>query len=277
MENLIAAQSWPAAGTAPLVAWLGDPVAIKDPTALAFRRQSGSNAILVGQAEEGAMALLAASVTSLALQLPPAGIRFVVLDGSPADSAMAQVFPRLKASLPHEIKIVEYRLAGEGITELGAEFKRRQDEGLTTAPAIFVIVYGLQRYRVLRKTEDSSFSFSAADADKPVAPDKTFGDLIREGPTYGIHLMIWVDTPVSIDRTFERGILREFDHRILFQMSANDSGAMIDSPMGNKLGPYRALAYSEEQGTMEKFRPYAVPTKEWLDRVHTVLGSRAGA
>jgi energy-coupling factor transporter ATP-binding protein EcfA2 len=277
MESLIAAKSWPAAGSAPVVAWLGDPVAIKDPTALAFRRQSGSNAILVGQADEGAMALMAAAVTSLSVQLPPAQVSFVVLDGSAADSPTALVFPRLKEALPHDIKLVEYRLAGEGITEVGAEFKRRQDEGITNAPAIFIIVYGLQRYRVLRKTEDSSFSFSPTDADKPVAPDKTFGELIREGPTYGIHVLIWVDTPVSIDRTFERGILREFDHRILFQMSANDSGAMIDSPTGNKLGPYRALAYSEEQGTMEKFRPYAAPTKEWLDRVHASLASRAGA
>ncbi len=274
MENLIAAPSWTEA-KGPLVAWLGDPVAIKDPTALAFRRQSGSNAIMVGQADEGAMALMAASVASVALQLPPSGVSFVVLDGTAADSPLARVFPALKQALPHEMKLVEYRLAGDAMTELGAEFKRRSDEGLTSAPAIFVIVNGLQRYRVLRKTEDSSFSFGAPDEAKPVAPDKIFADLVRDGPTYGMHVMIWVDTPVSIDRTFERGILREFDYRILFQMSANDSGVLIDSPAGNKLGPYRALAYSEEQGTIEKFRPYALPTKPWLDRLKETMAKRS--
>jgi len=273
MESLISAKAWPATAGPP-IAWLGDPVAIKDPTALAFRRQSGSNAMFVGQAEEGSMALMAASVASIALQLPPSAVSFVVLDGTPADSPLAPVFGRIKEAIPHELKLVEYRLAGDAIIEVGAEFKRRQDEGLTNAPAIFVIVYGLQRYRVLRKTEDSSFSFSPSEGEKPAAPDKAFGDIIREGPTYGIHLLIWVDTPVSIDRTFERGILREFDHRILFQMSANDSGAMIDSPAGNKLGANRALAYSEEQGTIEKFRPYALLTKEWLARVRTALAGR---
>jgi S-DNA-T family DNA segregation ATPase FtsK/SpoIIIE len=89
-----------------------------------------------------------------------------------------------------------------------------------------------------------------------------------------MHVLIWVDTPVSIDRTFERGILREFDHRILFQMSANDSGAMIDSPAGNKLGPYRAMSYSEEQGTMEKFRPYALLNKDWLARLQASFNGR---
>jgi S-DNA-T family DNA segregation ATPase FtsK/SpoIIIE len=273
MESLITSRAWPAAGGPP-VAWLGDPVAIKDPTAPAFRRQSGANAMLVGQAEEGAMALMAASMASLALQLPPTAVSFVVLDGSPADSPLAQVFGQVKAAIPHEVKLVEYRLAGDGMAELGVELKRRQDEGLTGAPAVFVFVYGLQRYRVLRKTEDSSFSFSPSETDKPAAPDKIFGDLIREGPTYGMHVLIWVDTPVSIDRTFERGILREFDHRILFQMSANDSGAMIDSPAGNKLGPYRAMSYSEEQGTMEKFRPYALLNKDWLARLQASFNGR---
>ena len=47
-------------------------------------------------------------------------------------------------------------------------------------------------------------------------------------------------------------------------MSAADSSALIDSPAANKLGLYRALAYSEEQGVMEKFRPYGLPSVEWL-------------
>ena len=69
--------------------------------------------------------------------------------------------------------------------------------------------------------------------------------------------------------------MREFDHRVLFQMSAADSSNLIDSPAANKLGFYRALSYSEEQGTMEKFRPYALPDKAWLEYVWSKLGSRA--
>ena len=59
--------------------------------------------------------------------------------------------------------------------------------------------------------------------------------------------------------------MREFDNRILFQMSANDSSNLIDSPAANKLGFNRALIYSEEQGVMEKFRPYAPPPVQWID------------
>ena len=57
-------------------------------------------------------------------------------------------------------------------------------------------------------------------------------------------------------------------------MSAADSSNLIDSPTANKLGFHRALVFSEEQGVMEKLRPYALPGKEWLANVSTTLGNR---
>ncbi|NBW87350.1 MAG: DNA translocase FtsK, partial [Planctomycetia bacterium] len=50
---------------APL-AWLGDAIAIKDPTAAIFRRQGGANLLIVGQREDLGSSLLAMSVVSLA-------------------------------------------------------------------------------------------------------------------------------------------------------------------------------------------------------------------
>jgi DNA segregation ATPase FtsK/SpoIIIE, S-DNA-T family len=78
---------------------------------------------------------------------------------------------------------------------------------------------------------------------------------------------------VSIDRTLDRGSMREFDNRLLFQMSANDSSNLIDSPAGNKLGMFRALAYSEEQGVFEKFRPYGMVDKTWLEYLRSKFAS----
>ena len=36
-------------------------------------------------------------------------------------------------------------------------------------------------------------------------------------------------------------------------------------------GFYRALFYSEEQGLLEKFRPYALPEEAWLDDLKSRL------
>ncbi|MCL2330121.1 MAG: hypothetical protein FWC56_02340, partial [Phycisphaerae bacterium] len=82
-------------------------------------------------------------------------------------------------------------------------------------------------------------------------------------------------TPATVERTFDRTTLREFDNRVLFQMSANDSSNLIDSPLANRLGFYRALFFSEEHGLLEKFRPYDLPDRPWLEEVGQKLAARS--
>jgi S-DNA-T family DNA segregation ATPase FtsK/SpoIIIE len=168
--------------------------------------------------------------------------------------------------LPHEVKLVEYRAVPQAINEIATEVQRRQEGEPGNTPDVFLFVYALQRYRALRKAEDS-FGFSGGDADKAPDPGKQFADLLREGPPNGMHVVAWSDTAVALDRTLDRHSMREFDNRILFQMSAADSSNLIDSPAANKLGFHRALAYSEEQGVVEKFRPYGIPQRQWLEQV----------
>ena len=151
--------------------------------------------------------------------------------------------------------------------------QKRQDDTDAQHPPIFAFLFGLQRYRSLRKSEDS-FSFGSGDEEAKPKPDKQFADLLREGPALGIHIVTWADTPAAVDRTIDRASMREFDTRVLFQMSANDSSNLIDSPAANKLGFHRALYYSEEQGLLEKFRPYALPSGEWLKDVGVKLRQR---
>jgi hypothetical protein len=50
-------------------------------------------------------------------------------------------------------------------------------------------------------------------------------------------------------------------------MGNEDSLNLIDSPVASKLGQHRALFYSEEEGRLEKFRPFALPSEEWLKKV----------
>jgi hypothetical protein len=263
--------------TGAALAYLGEPVAIKDPTAVAFRRQAGSNLIVIGQQDEAAMAMFVSSLLSLAAQHTVNGAQFHLLDGTPADSPLSGRLPALAGILPHGLNVVDYRAVPETISAIADEMKRRQDGDDASAPEIYVFIYALQRYRALRKSDDTGFSFGSGDEEKKPQPDKQFADILREGPQLGIHVIAWCDTPASVERTLDRGMLREFDNRILFQMSANDSANLIDSPTANRLGFHRALAYSEEQGTLEKFRPYGLPGPEWLNEVANQLIASAAA
>lgn len=256
-------------GSAPVI-WLGEPVAIKPPTTVTLRQQSGANVLIVGQYDEAAMALVAAAMISLGAQLPPDRARFFLFDGTPADSPLSGTLPRVAAALPHDTTQVEWRAVSQAVAQIAQEVQDRQSAQHHDFPSLFVLIYGLQRYRMLRKSEES-FGFSMDDAEKKPQPDRLFADILREGAAVGVHVIAWVDTAASIERTLDRSSMREFDHRVLFQMSAADSSNLIDSPLANKLGFHRAIAYSEELGVMEKFRPYALPKKEWLEQVHALL------
>ncbi len=253
-------------------AWIGDPVAIKEPTAVTFQRHSGSNAMIVGQRDESVLAMLAAMQLSLAAQYPTKSVSFYVFDGMPADSNLAGQLQAIGQYIPRSITHVEWRDVESTIAEIAGEVARRQEKDQFDAPAIFIMIYGMQRYRMLRKADDD-FSFSMDDGPKPAKPDKQFAEILREGPAVGVHTIIWSDTMATLERTFDRNSMREFDNRILFQLSASDSSNLIDTPAANQLGQHRALLYSEEHGTIEKFRPYAIPPLDWLKDAFKPVGS----
>ena len=121
--------------------------------------------------------------------------------------------------------------------------------------------HDLHRFRKIRQSDE--FDFGGSESSKPT-PDKCFSTIVSEGPLQGVHSIIWCDSLSNVNRSFNRKTLREFEMRILFQMSVTDSSELIDSPHASKLGLYRALLFLEEQGSVEKFRPYAMPDPEWL-------------
>jgi len=253
--------------------WLGAPVIIKEPTAVTLRRQSGANVLLIGQRDEVAMNLMTTAVVSLAAQLPPASAQFVVLDGSPADSPLSGTLERATAVAPHSTRVVPWNGVSDAISELSQEVDRRMEADQRDAPTLILLVYALQRYRVLRRNEDA-YGFSLDEEAGP-RPDVQFANILREGPAVGVHVLTWADTLSTLERTLDRQTMREFDHRVLFQMSATDSSNLIDAPTANQLGFHRALLYSEEQGGFEKFRPYAALQSDWLAEVKNALARSA--
>jgi DNA segregation ATPase FtsK/SpoIIIE, S-DNA-T family len=275
VNRLLDAPDW---GEAPRAdyAWLGDAIAIKDPTAVVFRPQSGSNVLIVGQNDEAALAMLIMSVVSIAAQHPPGGpqtVRFYLLDGSPVDSGLAGQLGKLKDILPHSVTNVGWRDLATTFAGLAEEVKRRQEAASDDQVPTYIMIYDVQRFRDLRKSDDD-FGFSRYDEDKPAPPSKLFSDVLRDGPPVGIHTMIWCDSVNNMNRTLDRQGMKEFENRILFQMSSNDSSTMIDNPAAAKLGENRALYFSEEENRIEKFRPYGLPESVWLERVKALFAAR---
>ena len=275
--------------------YLGDPVAIKEPTHVLLRRQAGSNIVVIGQQEENIFGAVASALISLSATAARSAAgkailpRFVVLDGTPRDTPRAQYLADVASKLPAKVDFVDYRAVPDAFADLADELRERIESGATDAPPTILIINGIQRYRNLTRGDDFSFSepsprsgsladildddadASGAPRRASVRPEQVLMDLVREGPMVGMHVILTADTLASLERRLGRDTLREFDARVLFQMSGNDSSVLLDSLAASRLGFYRALVASEEMGTVEKFRPYAPPEGAALDELTRAL------
>ncbi|MBN9522090.1 AAA family ATPase [bacterium] len=272
LERVLDAAVW--GETKAPAAWLGDPVAIKEPTVAVFRPQGSANLLLIGQNEDAARGLFAAALLGLAGQVAPAAEPvFTLIDATPEDSDDAETLRRIAARLPKQAHAPERSGLPAALAELTAEVERRVKGGSAARAPRFLFVFGVHRVRELRKAEDD-FGFRRG-AEREVSPAERFAALLKDGPGVGVHVVVWCDSLTNLNRTFERAQLREFGLRVLFQMSPTDSSTLMDSPAASRLGRHRALFLQEEQERPEKFRPYGVPEPEWLDAVLAQLNQRA--
>jgi DNA segregation ATPase FtsK/SpoIIIE, S-DNA-T family len=248
--------------------WLGAPNSIKGPTEAVFRRQSGNHLLIVGQREEASLGMLAIALVSLAAQQTKQRARFLVFDCSPPDSAEAKFLEYVVRMIPQEIKLVRAGEVDEVMATLAAEQQQRADERGAATPETYLLVHGLQRNKKLRFDEEMSFSM---DANAAGNAGLQLNKLICEGASLGFHVIATCDTYNNVMRFLSRKALSEFEMRVVFQMSANDSASLIDTPQANNLGLHRAILFNGHEGWLETFRPYALPDEAWLDEAAAKL------
>lgn len=253
-----ALEGTPAKAPAEPCAWLGLPNAIKGPTEARFPRQSGRHLLIVGQNDEAIAAIMGLAIIGLAAQYPQGSAPQFYLVHSTLSETPECAFLETAARVGHA-RITQGHEAPDMIAEIHAEMRRRSDDGGAGESPIFLLVNGLQKFRKLRYEED--FSFGGDDSPKP---GNQLNEIIAEGPPLGIHLITSLDTLNNINRCLSRKALSELGMRVLFQMSANDSASLIDSPKAGALGLNRALFYSEHESRMETFRPFALPDSSWV-------------
>ena len=244
--------------------WLGAPNSIKGPTETSFHRQSGNNLLIVGQRDEATLAIFSVGLISLAAQFPVGSANFILFDSTPPGTPERECLEKIVASIPHKIKVAKAGDVTETMTSLAEEMKRRsEDERAAEAPATFLLFFGLQKFGKLRYEDDFGFS---SDPEAAANPGALLNKIICEGASLGFHVIASLDTCNNVNRCLSKKALSEFEMRVLFQMSANDSAMLIDSPKGGTLGLHRALLHNGQEGYLEVFRPYALPDGKWLEQ-----------
>jgi S-DNA-T family DNA segregation ATPase FtsK/SpoIIIE len=239
--------------------WLGAPNSIKGPTEAVFQKRSGSNLLIVGQRDEATLAMLSIAFLSLSAQFPKGTVRFVVFESTAPNSPERAFLEKVVGAIPHETILAKGGDLGDVVNRLADDLKQRSDDEHAPAPATFLVIHGLQNFKKFRQDDD--FGFSGEEAN----PAAQLQKLIAEGPSHGIHVLATIDTYNNVNRFLGRKGLSEFEMRVLFQMSTNDSASLCDDPKASTLGLHRALLYNEQEGYLETFRPYALPPAEWIE------------
>jgi len=253
--------------------WLGEANAIKGPAQVRLAPASGSNMLIVGQHREGALALLSAAAVSLAAAGRPEELRLVALGADGRDSEGAEALSRLAQALPGGIELPASRDIPRLIEELEKQVAAVRESGRPPERRTCLLVFGLQRFPALRHEDD----FGLAGSEEGAAPGERFAGLLRDGPEHGLHALVWCDTLANVNRSLSRKTLREFDLRVLFQMSTSDSSELIDSAAAGNLGLHNALLVCQSEGASEKFRPYTIPEPGYLEEVGRQIAERFGA
>lgn len=279
-------------------AWLGDPTTIRDPIAAVFRRQGRSNLMIVGQQyatddeldggqrDRTPDALLAMTLLSLLAQFPPASqlpgrehlaARFAFIDYSMADSLDEAYFPAFLARFPHGVFVGRSPNLLPIVTQIEAEVRRRleaytsgqiADTSADRPGPIFLAINGLQFATALKPDPGYRRETEAK------APGDLFATILREGPSVGVHTILWCDTVSNLKRNLDARSLDEIGLRVVFQMSAEDSAYLVRDKAASQLGTYRLLLHNEQDGRRERFRPYGVPPADWLDDVVKRLAAK---
>jgi DNA segregation ATPase FtsK/SpoIIIE, S-DNA-T family len=261
--RVLLAESGPASRPRPVVAkiWLGAPNAIKGPTEAAFTRRSGNNLLIVGQRDEAILAILSLGVVALAAQYAARDVRIIYFESLAPGSAERGYLEHIFRAKGPGATLASASDLARVIGELADDLQQRTDSDQPDAPETFLIIHGLQNFKKLRQDEDFAFSMDDKGGANVAAQ---FQKLVSEGPSHGMHVVASVDTFNNVNRFIGRKGLSEFEMRVLFQMSANDSASLCDDPKASALGLHRALFYNEQEGYLETFRPYALPSPEWV-------------
>ncbi len=249
-------------------AWLGAAVEIKEPVSALFRRQSGTNLLLVGSNGELAEGMLASSVLSLTLPSEPThpAPRLVMLYPEPIDEQNGVWVQSMRDALACTIDVALPTQAAEMVAQLAELVEQRlNDSDSSSGESVFLMIHDLARFRALQPDPDDFGlgSFSSERAAGNAAAQ--FARILREGPAVGVHTIVWADCYHTVSRWFERATVRDFAQRVLMQMSAVDSSHLMDSVAASQLGPFRAIFHDHDRGASEKFRPYGVPDFAWLE------------
>ena len=234
---------------------LGQSIAISDSDVCAvLRKESSNNLLVIGGEKDVAQKLtLYASLSTTLFHTADSAQFYLFNFMRPTDEQYNLLVDNF-AGMPFPVTIVEKVSEGKDIlSEIKAEIDaRKQDETLTLSH-IYLSFFAFQLGRV--------FDRGGRRGDDVSEEGQLLDYILRQGPTYGVFTLLQVDKMDGLSRIGTP--LTYFKHRIVMQISENESIKLMDSPLANRLyimsrpsSKFRAFYREQDRNITIKFKPY---------------------
>lgn len=232
---------------------IGDAVAIRPAVCISRTSQPGRNMLMVGSdsrlASRVALLAIRSQARSAELLKEPMPRWKFLYGARPNDPGSDQFVEQLRTQ-EDAVAVVAPKDVESELKAIGDLIEQRQSHDHSQLEPIWLVVWQLDRFRNLKRGEEFSFG-----SDDEASLEKTFSRIVRDGPTVGVHTLIWADSFSTASRWLSRATLNDCEVRVLMQMSAADSNHLIDSNAAAQLGPQLVLVYDHSSGVIEKARP----------------------
>jgi DNA segregation ATPase FtsK/SpoIIIE, S-DNA-T family len=249
----------------PKVMWLGQQFSVRQQATMIVRRRRGENALIVGgDFNTARYGMLAAILSSLALNQEPKALRFIIVDrslpGTQWHQALEQVWEYvLRPAGFVSVFTRENQNAAQIIDNLVNELDRRiqmTETALLDEPSLFVMMTELDRVDELCQSDDGYYGSLSPLGEK-------LKRLYVEGSAKGIHLILSFSGVKSMAKVVDikRG-LPNFRHRVALQISEDDSFTFVRDRSASRLQsegsvPIRALYMDMDSDRSVEFKPYS--------------------
>jgi len=250
--------------------WVGEPIAMLPTHSIELKRQSGANVLIVDRDEKLAFGATYAALLSIAAQETPESVVIHFVNLSSADDDWAEHPEIFEETFPHPLTVYSRREIEGLVKGLAAEVDTRVNaEGSKQRTKVFLFLFGIQRARDLRQS-DGGF-FSGGDSEESVHAN--LKKVLREGPEFGVHTIIWCDTPQNAAKILDNQAMNELGQRLSGAMSSGDSMRFFDDTVASKLTrENRMVCYDDEKvGAFTQIRPFLPPDPSWLHNLGEAL------
>ncbi len=239
---------------------VGESVAISPAVTIPLTDQAGRNVLLVGSEDEQTASVImsiAGSFVSHHMRDRKPQVSLIQA-AKPTDAHCLSLNQRLRDQLPAAlVQVADVRGADGLLGEIHATLKSRMEtpDSYSDWTPILLNIVNVGRLRTFRPEDEYGMG---SFGETKVTPDKQLEELLRDGPSHHIHVLVHAENANTVSRWLSRSSQRELEIRLLMQMSANDSTHLVDTVAASHLGPHVMLLRDDATSTEARFRPYAL-------------------